>query len=80
MARTETLNIDIRPHIAAVAQPGDTILIGFDHALTDEEMDVLREQFEGWLDTTKVHLAFVDQVTSMVVVKGPAQDVNGAPL
>lgn len=67
-------------HISAVAQPGDTVLIGFDRTLTDDELADLREQFEKFLDTTKVHLAFVEHVTSMVVVKGPERDANGAPL
>lgn len=70
MARMETLHIDIRPHIAAVAQPGDTVLIGFNRTLSDEELAELHEAFEGFFDTTRIHIAFVEQVASMVVVKG----------
>lgn len=80
MARMETLHIDIRPHIATVAQPGDTVMIGFNRVLSDEELDQLREDFEGYFEATGVHVAFVEQVSSMVVVKGSQQDVNGAPL
>jgi len=56
--------------LAAVAQPGDTILIGIDRMLTDEELDELREGFKDFMETTGVYIAFVEHVTSMVVVKG----------
>ena len=63
------LKIDITPHIAAVARPGDTILIGFDRSLTDEELDQLREDFQDFTETTGVHIGFVERVTSMVVAR-----------
>lgn len=55
--------------LAAVAQPGDTILIGFDRSLSEEEFDDLREGFQGFTDTTGVHIAFVEQATSMVIAR-----------
>lgn len=70
---TESLHIDIRPHIAAIARPGDTVMIGIDRSLTDEELDTLREQFEAFMDTTGVHVAVVENVTSMAVVR-PDED------
>lgn len=64
------INIDVMPQIAAIAQPGDTIMIGFDRSLSDEELDQLREDFEGFTETTGVHIAFVEHATSMVVARG----------
>jgi hypothetical protein len=80
MAKMETIHVDVKPHIAAVARPGDTVLIGFNRALSDNELDQLREDFEGFSETTGVHIVFVEQVSSMVVAKGPERDVNGASL
>ena len=79
MAKMETVHVDVRPHIAAVAKPGDTVLIGFAHNLTDDEIEALDESFRPLIDQG-IKIGFVDQVTSMVVVKGPELDVNGAPL
>jgi len=56
--------------LAAVAQPGDTVLIGFDRSLSDEELDQLREDFEDFTETTGVHIGFVEHAASMVVAKG----------
>lgn len=72
MARTDAevrLKVDITPFIAAAARPGDTILIGFDRSLSDEELEDLREGFEGFTETTGVHIAFVEHATSMVVAR-----------
>jgi hypothetical protein len=69
MAKTEPINIDIRPHISAVARPGDTVLIGFAHELSDEEVEAMDEHFRPLLDQG-IKVGFLDQVTSMVVVKG----------
>lgn len=71
MASSEVrFKVDIMPHIAAAARPGDTILIGFDRSLSDEELDQLREDFADFTETTGVHIAFVEHATSMVVA-GP---------
>jgi hypothetical protein len=70
MATTENLQLNIMPTLAAVAGPGDTILIGFDRTLSDEELEGLREGFEGFTEATGVHVAFVEHATSMVVAKG----------
>lgn len=79
MPKTETIHVDVRPHIAAVARPGDTVLIGFAHALTDEDVEALNESFQPLIDEG-IKVGYMDQVTSMVVVKGPEPDVKGAPL
>jgi hypothetical protein len=68
------------PRIAAVARPGDTIMIGFDRTLTDEELDDLREGFEGFTNTTGVHIAFVEHATSMAVARAQGEtDDAGTP-
>ena len=59
---------------AAVARPGDTIMMAFDRTLTDEDLDELHQAFEDFTKTTGVHIAFVDHVTAMVVVKDGGSD------
>lgn len=64
-----SVNVDVRPHIAAVASPGDTVLIGFAHSLTDAEIEEIEGHFRPLIDQG-IKVGFLDQVTSMVVVKG----------
>lgn len=54
--------------IAAVAKPGDTVLIGFAHSLTDEDIEALDESFRPLIDQG-IKVGYMDQVTSMVVVR-----------
>lgn len=54
--------------IAAVARPGDTVLIGFSRDLTDEDIEVLGELFRPLIGQG-IKVGYVDQVTSMVVVR-----------
>lgn len=68
-SNSHTVHIDVRPHIAAVASPGDTVLIGFAHSLTDEDIEAMEENFRPLIDQG-IKVGFLDQVTSMVVVKG----------
>lgn len=70
MAKMESINVDIRPHIAAVAQPGDTILIGFAHPLTDEDIEAMDANFGPLIRETGVKIGYLDNVTGMVVIKG----------
>ena len=63
---------------AAVARPGDTIMMAFDRTLTDEELDELHQAFEDFTKTTGVHIAFVEHVTAMVVMRQEEGD-DGAP-
>lgn len=76
---TLRIDVDVSPQIAALARPGDTILIGFDRTLTDEELDDLREGFQDFTETTGVHIAFVEHVTSMVVARPDGTDDAGTP-
>ena len=55
-------------HIAAIARPGDTVLIGFTHELSDEEIEAIDENFRP-LAEQGIKIGFLDQVTSMVVVR-----------
>lgn len=54
--------------IAAIAQPGDTVLIGFADPLDQEEIESLDEAFEP-LRRTGVEIGFTDGVSSMVVIR-----------
>lgn len=60
---------DIRPHIAAVARPGDVVLIGFEHLMSDDELGALKEQFRELVDLG-VRVGVFEGVTSMVVFRG----------
>lgn len=63
-----SVDVDARYYVAAVARPGDTVLIGFSHSLTDEEIDALDESFKPIIKQG-IKIGFMDQVTSMVVVR-----------
>ena len=69
-----TVGVDIVPHIAAIARPGDTILIGLRDRMTDEELGYLVEDFKEFTETTGIHIALIEGVTSMVVVRPDADD------
>lgn len=65
--------------IAAVAKPGDTVLIGFDRLMTDEEFNAMRDRLRPLKDQLGIQIGVVEGASSMVVVR-PELDVNGAPL
>jgi hypothetical protein len=71
MADTTDLNFtsNMMPTVAAIARPGDTIMLGFDRSLTDFELNELAEDFSEFTEKTGVHIAFVEHVTSMVVAR-----------
>lgn len=54
--------------IAAIARPGDTVLIGFEQELTEDDVEELDEAFEP-LRSTGVQIGFTDGVSSMVVIR-----------
>lgn len=60
--------------LAAVARPGDTVLIGFAHSLTDEDIEALDESFRPLIDQG-IKVGFMDNVTSMVVFR-PDEEVD----
>lgn len=55
--------------LAAIARPGDTVLIGLRDRMTDEEIGYMAEEFKGFTETTGIHIALVEGATSMVVVR-----------
>lgn len=62
--------------LAAVARPGDTLLVGFAHNLTDEDIEALDESFRPLIDQG-IKVGFMDQVTSMVVFRPEEDDTVG---
>lgn len=64
-------------YLAAVASPGDTVLIGFAHELTNDDIEALDEDFKP-LTEQGIKIGFMDNVTSMVVVKGGESDGTSA--
>ncbi len=58
--------------IAAIARPGDTVLIGFAGILDEEDIEALDRAFEP-LRRTGVEVGFTDGVSSMVVIR-PGDD------
>lgn len=63
-------------HVAAVARPGDIVIIGFNRALSDEEVGWLTESFQPVADLG-VKVGFADNVSSIVVVKGSSDANDG---
>jgi hypothetical protein len=61
---------------AGIARPGDTVIVALSERMTDEELSDFRENFEGFLDATGVHLAIVEGVSQMLIVR-PGDDVEG---
>lgn len=65
--------IDGLSSLAAVARPGDTVLVGLSIRMSDEEFIELRESFVNFTETTGVHIAIIENVSSLVVVAGSAE-------
>jgi hypothetical protein len=63
-------------YLAAVAKPGDTILIGFAHELYEEDIEALDRDFKP-LTEQGIKVGFMDNVTSMVVVRPGAEASDG---
>lgn len=59
---------------AAVARPGDTVIIAFEGELSPEDIAQLEQGFEH-LTRKGIEVAFTDQVRSMIVVS-EADDIN----
>ena len=71
--KMETIHVDIRPHIVALARPGDTVLIGFAHSLTDDDIEAMDESFRPIIDAG-IKIGFLDQETSMVVFRPEGEE------
>jgi len=75
MANTETVHVDVRPHIAAVAKPGDTVLIGFEGSLCEDDIDAIDASFRPFIDAG-IQIGFLDKVTGMVVLRPGIDPAN----
>lgn len=65
------------PHtLAAVARPGDTIFLGLGYAVCDEELTEFLANFENFTETTGIHVAVAEGVTSMVVARPDDENIN----
>lgn len=53
-------SVDIWPCVAAVARPGDTVLIGFSRSLTDEDIEALDDSFKP-LTEQGIKIGYMDQ-------------------
>lgn len=69
MAETEKIKVEVEVAGAAVARPGDVVLIGFARPLTDQEIEWMKEDFRPITDLG-VMIGFADSVNSMVVISG----------
>lgn len=54
--------------VAAVARPGDTVIIGFFRPLNDEEVEWMEDSFRP-LTEAGIKIAFADQVSSILVAR-----------
>lgn len=59
---------DIKIVHAAVAKPGDTVLIGIEGPIDDETIDALEEHFQPYVEAGII-VGYIDNVTSMVVMR-----------
>ena len=55
-------------HCAAVARPGDTIIIAMNRPVTEEDLVDIRRHF-GYLFDQGIQFAVIEDAASMVVVK-----------
>lgn len=69
------LKVSVEVSSIAVARPGDTILIGFAHELDDETIAAFDEHFAPYVEAG-IKIGYLDQVTSMVVIKGDGADTE----
>ena len=57
-------------YLAALARPGDTVVIAYNGVLDEEEIAGLEEFWTGATFDSGVNVHFTDNVASMVVIKG----------
>lgn len=65
--------------LAAVAKPGDTVLIAFDHLMGDDEFNTMRDRLRPLKEQLGIQIALIEGASSMIVVR-PELDVNSAPM
>lgn len=59
--------------LAAVARPGDTILVGFSRELKDEDIEALDESFQPLVEKG-IQVGYMDLVSSMVVTRPDGEE------
>jgi hypothetical protein len=58
--------------LAGIAKPGDTVVIALSSRISDEEYEVLAEQWRTHVGDT-IHLALVDGASAMLIAR-PGED------
>ena len=61
---------------ASIARPGDTVIITLRDRLCDEELSEFTEQFKDFFETTGIHVAVIEGVVQMVVVRPGDEDID----
>lgn len=73
--KVERIGDALRDSVAAVARPGDTVMLAFGRELTDEDIDILTEGFQS-LAERGIEVAFTDQVESVAVLRADSDDID----
>lgn len=73
--KVERIGQTLRDSVAAVARPGDVVLLTFGRELTDEDIDLLTEGFQP-LKEQGIDVAFTDQVEAVAVLRPGDEDIN----
>lgn len=72
--KVERIGQTLRDSLAAIARPGDTVILAFGRELDEDDIEHLTEAF-GPLKERGIEVAFTDQVEG-VTVASPADDEN----
>lgn len=72
-AEVRRLGETLRDSMAAIARPGDTVLLAFNRELSDEDIDLLTESFQE-LKERGIEVGFTDQVAEIVVARPDGLD------
>jgi hypothetical protein len=55
--------------VAAVAKPGDTILVGYDHRLDEEEFEEMTTRLRAVGDELGIRFGVIEGASSVIVVR-----------
>lgn len=73
--KVERIGEALRDSVAAIARPGDIVMLAFGRELTDEDIDILTEGFRP-LKERGIEVAFTDQVESITVLRPDSDDID----
>lgn len=62
------IDTTVKVEAAAVARPGDTLVVGIAQRMSDDDYTVLYEQFQPLINLG-IKVAIADGVTAMVVIR-----------